>query len=104
MQFKSIYDNCSLCNMFRTICEHKHEHSIQMTDNQIIAHDQEIISRVNNKLVTPRYSKVKGQNVLVFHGKKFIVYDSEGNQTISQNGKVEKYLKRFLPRSLSNSD
>ena len=56
--------------MYRIICERKHEHFTLKIDNQVVAHEHETRSRVNDKLVLPRYTKSKCQNALIFCGKK----------------------------------
>ena len=62
-------------------------------------------SRVNNKLVIPRYSNSKCQNNLIFRGIKL------GNTTpddIKQSANLarlkKKYVKRFILSSSGNPD
>ena len=66
IQFKGVYDYFVLCKMFRIICEQKHKHFTQKTYIQLKAHNHKTRSRVNNKLVLPRYSKSNCQNTLIF--------------------------------------
>ena len=56
--------------MFRIICERKNKKFTQKIDNQLIAHNHETRSGVNNKLVLPRYSKSKSHNAHIFRGIK----------------------------------
>ena len=56
--------------MYRIICERKHENFNLKIDNHVTAHEHETSSRVNNKLVLPRYTKSKCQNALIFRGIK----------------------------------
>ena len=56
IHFKGVYDCFDLCKMRRIICEQKHEHFPVKIYNQLIAHQQETRSRVNKKLMFPRYT------------------------------------------------
>ena len=50
IKLKCAYDYFVLCKMFRIIFERIHEHFTQKKYNQLIAHELEARSRVNNKL------------------------------------------------------
>ena len=54
----------------RIVFERKHGHVTQKIDDQLIAHNHETRSIVNNKLVLPRNSKSKCQNALIFRAIK----------------------------------
>ena len=56
--------------MLRIIRVIKHVHFTQKVDNQLIPQNPETRSRVNNKIVIPRYSNSKCQNALIFRGIK----------------------------------
>ena len=87
--------------MFRIIRDRKHVHSTQKIYNQLIPHNHETRSRVNNKLVIPRYSKSKCQNALIFRGIKLWNTTPDDIKQSANLARFKKYLKRFI---LSSSD
>ena len=99
-----MYDYFVLCKMFRIIRERKHVHFTQKIDNQLIPHNHETRSRVNNKLVIPRYSKSKCQNALIFRGIKLWNTTPEDIKQSANLARFKKYLKRFILSSSGNPD
>ena len=65
-QIKGVFDYFVPCKIMRNIRERKHVHFTRKIYNQLVPHNHETRSRVNNKLVIPRYSKSKCQNALIF--------------------------------------
>ena len=91
--------------MFRIIREIKHVHFTQKIDNQLISHNHETRSRVNNKLVIRQYSKSKCQNALIFRGIKFwntTPDDIKQSANLAKFKKISEtfYTKFFRQRSL----
>ena len=76
IQFKGVYDDFVLCKMIRIIREIKHVHFTQKIYNQLFPHNHEIRSRVNNKIVIPRYSKSKFSKHSYISRYKVVEYDS----------------------------
>ena len=104
IQFKGVYDYFVLCKMYRIICERKHEHFTLKIDNQVIAHEHETRSRVNNKLVLPRYTKSKCQNALIFRGIRLWNTTPNDIKQSANFARFKKYLKRYLLNSSENPD
>ena len=81
--------------MFRNIREQKHVHFTQKIDNHLVPHKQETRSRLDNRLVIPRYSKSKCQNPFLFRGIK------SWNTTpddIEQSANLAKFKKKYVNR------
>ena len=55
-----------LRKMYRNICERKPKHFTLRSYNQIVAHEHETRTKVNNKLVLPRYTKSTCQKAWYF--------------------------------------
>ena len=104
IQFKVVYDYYVLCKMYRVIRERKHEHFNIRIDNQGIAHEPETWSRVNNKLVLPRYTKSKYQNSRIFRGIKLWNITPNDIKQTAMLARFKIYLKRSLPNSSENPD
>ena len=104
IQFKGVYDYFVLCKMYRIIHERKHEHFTIKIDNQVIAHEHETRSRVNNKLVPPRYTKSKCQNALIFRGIRLWNTTPNDIKQSANLARFKKYLKRYLLNSSENPD
>ena len=85
--------------MYRIISERKHEQLTLKFDNKIIAHEHETRSRVNNKLMLPRYSKSKCQNALIFRSIK--LWNTTPNE-IKQSANLAR-LKKNPKRSMLSS-
>ena len=90
--------------MFRIIHERKHVHFTKKIDNQLFPHNHETRSRVNNKLVMPRYSKSKCQNALIFCGIKLWNTTPDDIKQSANLARFKKYLKRFILSSSGNPD
>ena len=65
--------------MLRIICERRHEHFTQKSDDHLFKNNHKIRSRVNNKLVLPPFKVLVSKRHCILRYKA-IGYDSERYQ------------------------
>ena len=63
--------------------------------SQLISHEHETRTRVNNKRVLPRYTKSKAQNALIFRGIKLWNKTPNDLKQSAILARFKKYLKHF---------
>ena len=68
IQTKGVYD-FDLCKVLRIICQRTHEHCTQKNYDQIISHDYERRSRVDDKVLTTLNKQL--QTTLIYKSKLF---------------------------------
>ena len=96
MQFKGVCDYTVPWKIFRIICGRKHEQFTRKTDNQLVARNNDIRSRVNNKLVLPWYSNSKCHHSLIFRRIKLLNITPIDITQSNNLAKFKIYLKCFF--------
>ena len=93
-----------MCKMFRIICDRKHEHFTHKIDSQLIAHNHETRSRVDNKLVLPRYWKSMCQTAHIFRSIRLWNTTPDDIKNSANLARFKKILKRFILNSSDSPD
>ena len=99
-EFQGVYDYFVLCKMFKIVRENKQHHFARKISNQVIAHDHETRSNVDNQLVLPRYSKTKCQNSFILRGVKLW---NTTHTSIRQLPNLRTFQKRLKCGSYRNN-